>query len=114
MKAKLALLAAGAQLWAQEAPEDALFDSTLRQLPKGSDSSVNSVREVLARACGGRSQSRALADSPHERRREASIKRRNHSKDTHSQHCPAMRRPEPTSERAATPGGRNTTENQDN
>ena len=52
MKAKLALLAAGAQFWAQEAPEDALFDSTLRQLPKGSDSSVNSVREVLARACG--------------------------------------------------------------
>ena len=45
---------------------------------------------------------------------EASEKRRNHSKDTHSQHCPAMRRPEPTSERAATPGGRNRTENQDN
>ena len=35
MKAKLALLAAGAQLWAQEAPEDALFDWTLRELSKG-------------------------------------------------------------------------------
>ena len=44
-----------------------LFDSTLRQLPKGSDSSVNSVREVLRRVRRAGVKALALAFSPHER-----------------------------------------------
>jgi hypothetical protein len=74
-------------------PTHSLFDSTLRQLPKGSDSSVNSVREVLRRAVAAGVKAFALAASPHETAREPSIKRRNHSKLTRSQHWHTIRRP---------------------